>query len=493
MSGKAAKGFLFSFDGQKILDQLRFGMRYKPDFQLTRRALERFETSAIRGLVDVKQVYDRMMEDPFNFKLSDFELDFGAAAVLTGAGDGRPPLFEFTQITNRLFTQIKEAKNYRAANRFVSCFFDVYPRGKRGFETLRSSAQQLYAAFEPDYSPKAKYPEVFSQFIDKELAKLDARGIGIFDVFEAMNIAVMPSAAFCRYAWTRRFPAYQSRVQAAANGRGWRHSGALSEEEKAVLDFIFKDSCFTAASGVRSLRFSGIDEQTLIDFVQAITKPYAQGSRIFEGESEFPTGMISAFTDFFQQTMPREVYPMPRLQAEINRLLLFWNSGAALQGVFDFAEWLIKKLGGDQFPWQPRLKFWKAYWRAGRMSRTPVLFVSGNKNPEWHKALFKRETGKKLTVTIHQVIGSMQANVCFAFFIDNDTVAVDGDARFALRIGTLAAAYSRLLYTRTPTGEMLMNWTNEQTVRHIHGYWQSRANELIEQHTGRSTPVGTGG
>lgn len=494
MSGKAAKGFTFSFDGQKILDELRLGMRYKPDFQLTRRALEQFEKTAVRSLVDAKQVYDRMLDDPFKFELTDFELDFGVAAVLTGAGPGRPPLFEFTQITDRVFGQIAASKNYQAANRFVSCFFDVYPRGKRGFETLRSCAQHLYGAFEQAYSPKAKYMAVFEQFTDKGLEKLEKRGVGIFEAFEAMNIAVTPSAAYCRYAWTRRFPVYQSRMMAAADmGRAWRGSRVLIDAEREALDFIFKDSCFTAESGVRSLRFSGIDEQTLIDFVHAITKPYARGSRLFEGESEFPAGMIAALTDFFQRTMPPEVYPMPRLQAEIKGLLLFWKSGAALQLVFDFAEWLVKRLGGSQFPWQPRLKFWKAYWRAGRMSQMPVLFVNANKKPEWCRLQFERETRKKLTVTINKVSGIMQANVCFAFFIDDDTVAVDGDANFALRIGTLTAANSRLLYTRTPTGEMLMNWTKEQTIRHIHGYWQGRANELIEQYTGHSAPVGTGG
>ena len=478
---------------KRILDKLRLGNRSIPDFLKTKKELESFDKTIIPELVDIKKIYDYMMRNQASFELTGLELVRGVEAVFVGAGDGRPPVYGKGSLINRFYSIIKKERNARAADSFVSSFFNIYPKYNKCFENLRTCSFDLLKCFKKGVSSSKLVMDVFSINGAYSFArKIDSRN-SLFEAMKETGINMAPDAEFFRQAWVCRFPVYASLMRIASEAERSKFDRGLTEKEKQALKVIYSDSCFREEESERSFRFVKASEFEILGFIDALTRPYDKGAKVLENDSNFPFGMISELSDFLQRAFPPESFPMPKVQEKIKNLIQFWNSGSELLDAFDFADYLVLRLKGNGYSWWPRLHYWKSYWLAGRMVKGPNLYANANKNPMRIKKDYEEKINRKIKVNILTVRGSMQAKVCLAFFIEPGMVAVEGDENFALRIGTFENAQRGFLYSQYPSADMLMKGWKFERITHTQKYWQSRANDVFRRYTGRACPVGTGG
>lgn len=489
------------FDLAKALndcrESFRMGRRYIPDFRETRKALDVFEDGVLRKLVDVKAVYDRMREKSRAFALNGCEVELAVTAFYAGAGAGRPPLLTNGEIANRLTDQIVAGGRKASAAQYLSNFFSFYPDQLRGFADLAEGARRLFQAFQENYPvPAACRNVLFRHDAPAEIAGKLPEDQSVFEFFKEAKIGVSENARFCQKCWEKRFPVYREiMLDAARSRKGLSETfSGMTSFEKRALDLILADSCVSPSKGELKFRYPGASDDTVLEFVRAITEPYGMGAEVFADDSHFPTSMIGRLTSLFTKAFPKERSPWPQTQAYIQELLGFWKSGEGLTDAFDFADWLVEHLGGGKYSWKPRLHFWKTYWNAGRMQRTPVIYLKESDGPAWMKRSYESVIHRKIPLQVCAVSGTLSAHICIAFFIDDKAVAVDGDMNFAMRIGTLEEANQGLFYTKWPSSKDLMNW-NSNRIRIIHrpGYWQTAANTEISYITRRRAPQGTGG
>ena len=341
------------------------------------------------------------------------------------------------------------------------------------------------AALTPDAAPLAASGLLTTDPAGEAAAALKGEGVTADGLLELSGGWFRKSSPLTREVWRRRLAEHRARIAAAMGGRG------LSE----ALSTIVGDS--TGPDGALLWpRFAR-------DLAHSILGPYADDKGYLPPEHEqrlLTDAMVRLFGD---PRDPEARWRWADIEDEFKALIRHWLLGRQLNSTLEMVKALTGSGKVEARQWDDRERFWKAYWRAGRVTSCKIYIQDRMKaTPGW-RAVNARFHGKCDYSGTLTGIGSRE-QVIMMIRIDEDILAVEVNFNGSLRIGSSVnekrvSQNIRLdVYGRriVPIGPWLdtVNYSKQvvpwgKAFPHL-GPWQNSASDLIHTLSGLAVPNG---
>ena len=287
-----------------------------------------------------------------------------------------------------------------------------------------------------------------------------------------------PDSPFCREAWRLRIGYRRRQIDQV--------KGDLDRLDP-ILDVTEADSLDRTGALIWG-EFAN-------EIADAVLGPYLDDRGYLPNEFEerrLSDFMLKLFGD---PADPTARWQWAAIQAKFLELIEHWKKGRQIHSTLAFVRELTSSTGVSAKHWEERERYWKAYWRAGRV-RGCRVFVKDRLRSDW---IWSRARKFQNACDFKGVLTSSSSAIdqmVLMIMLDSDITVLEVNYVGKMRIGQtiqasrsghrdVSASRSRLDYQMD-----VMNFG--EPVIHNAG-WQTRASQIIRRLSGRPIPAGANG
>lgn len=285
-----------------------------------------------------------------------------------------------------------------------------------------------------------------------------------------------------REVWKARVPQYGMRIATAINNE----DSPLQD----VLAFILHDS----TDGNGSLRWPGFENE----LAGALLNPFIERPDLLPSEEEEDLLAGIMLRLFGHPEDPEARWKWVDIEKRWRELVEHWLHGRQLNGALELVHELTDPSGDFIRHWEERERYWKAYWRAGRLRGCRVYFKKALCTSfRWTKAVRLRQASHNRLDISGRLYGGNQGidQMVLLMQLDDDVLVAEVNYNGSMHIGRVAQRDRLSAGTRN-----IGPWKDfidyaelrylEETVPHQSG-WQGKASSIIRKMTGHPAPAGT--
>ena len=402
-----------------------------------------------------RELWTRIRNNP-NFHLTQSDMRFIGLALFRHFERGVPLLCSNSSIYFRAINEIKAQLNSTVVESLLQSYFYSYPEeGRNTAITDPLRALSLEFSHTAVIVKKGYLEPMHATQLGQTLSQLE--GWQEFIQNDANDLIPL-DGQFAAKLWFTLFSRFINPVAKSLNS---------SKDPGKLLDEL-KLSCWLENHTVL------LYEQYLNAYIKGILEPYLPSKNSLVPKEATETSIIKHFEILLGSLDdPNSSIAWSRVQVDIHELLNFWNKGRTLNEMFDHVSRIYKRSNEfeERGMWDDRRNFWLHYWRAGRITDLTLYLSNSN---------YYTANGKKFKC--HRMDGLSGPRSVLSMIIDDEVQVCEVSSNGSLRIGRVV---SRSRFWDYHDLDVF-----EHTIRHQGSTWRRRANEAIQELTGKPKPYG---